>query len=422
MKINNVDISYEEFLKLPLEERKPPKKPTIFFRALLKLVSAGDLLATHFKCNKINMDRLKKNEPALILMNHSSFIDLKIASTILYPRPFNIICTEDGFIGKADLLRNLGCIPTKKFVTDYHLFNNMKSTKEQGSSILLYPEASYSFDGTATTLPSSLAKCIRFLNIPVIMIKTYGAFARDPLYNNLQLRKVNVSADMKYLLSPDEISSLSDDEINEILKEEFSFDNFKWQQDNKVLIKEPFRADYLNRVLYKCPHCLSERHMLGKGINITCSNCGASWELTELGYLKSLNKEEAFTHVPDWYKWEREEVRKEILEGKYKLDIDVEIRALKDTKNLYNIGKGHLIHDKEGFLLTGCDNKLKVVVPRKAQYSLYSDYYWYELGDMIAVSDKEITYYCFPNKDVDVAAKTRLAVEELYKLDKEKKI
>lgn len=51
-------------------------------------------------------------------MNHSSFIDLKIASTVLYPSPLNIVCTSDGFVGKERLMRSLGCIPTRKFVTD----------------------------------------------------------------------------------------------------------------------------------------------------------------------------------------------------------------------------------------------------------------------------------------------------------------
>ena len=51
--------------------------------------------------------------------------------------------------------------------------------------------------------PPLLRKLI--FGAPVVMIRTYGAFARDPLYNNLQLRKVKVSARMEYLLSPEEI-------------------------------------------------------------------------------------------------------------------------------------------------------------------------------------------------------------------------
>ena len=205
MKIKTKEITYEEFEKLPSEKAPQPIKPSILFRTLLKVASSSELKATNFKVKKIDMDKLKAKEPALILMNHSCFLDLKIAATILYPRPFNIVCTQDGFVGQNWLLRHLGCIPAKKFVTDYQLFPNMKLAIQKGSSVLMYPEASYSFDGTATNLPSSLGKCLKLLDVPVIMIKTFGAFQHDPLYNGLQLRKVNVSAEMKYLLSKEDV-------------------------------------------------------------------------------------------------------------------------------------------------------------------------------------------------------------------------
>lgn len=43
---------------------------------------------------------------------------------------------------------------------------------------------------------------------------------------------------------------------------------------------------------------------------------------------------------------------------------------------------------------------------------------WYEIGDMICIGDHDTLYYCFPCQEQDVAAKTRLATEELYKLTK----
>ena len=56
-------------------KRQIPKKPNMFFRTLLKVVSLPDLWATKFKATKIGMEKLGKKEPCLILMNHSSFID-----------------------------------------------------------------------------------------------------------------------------------------------------------------------------------------------------------------------------------------------------------------------------------------------------------------------------------------------------------
>lgn len=71
------------------------------------------------------MDKLDKDEPCLVLMNHSSFIDLKIAIRLLCTRPFHIICTSDGFVGKRWLMRSLGCIPARKFMTDVTLVRDM---------------------------------------------------------------------------------------------------------------------------------------------------------------------------------------------------------------------------------------------------------------------------------------------------------
>ena len=419
MKIKVTDKSYEEVMALPREDHRKPLKPSIFFRTLLKLLSSADLKATNFHCRSIGMERLGADEPCLILMNHSSFIDLKIASTVLYPRPFNSVCTSDGFVGKEWLMRHLGCIPTQKFVSDLGLVRDMVYTvKELHSSVLMYPEASYSFDGTATPLPESIGKCVKMLGVPLVMIRTYGAFARDPLYNGLQLRKVDVSADMEYLLSPQEIAKASTAEINALLAERFSFDNFRDQQEQQIRITEPFRADGLNRVLYKCPHCGNEGAMTGKGTTLTCNSCGKTYLLTETGFLEAQEGETEFSHIPDWYRWERSCVRQELLDGSYRLDIPVRICMLVDSRSIYRVGEGRLIHTREGFHLSGCEGKLDYRQKPTSSYSLYSDYFWYELGDMICIGNSKALYYCFPTGQQDVVAKTRLAAEELYKLTK----
>ena len=417
MKIKMIEKSYGEVLAMKRQKHEKPIRPNIFFRSLLKLVSVPDLISTHFKNERIGMEKLGRDEPALFLMNHSSFIDLEIVSSILYPRPFNIITTGDGFIGKDRLMRLIGCIPTNKFVSDSTLVRDiLYATKKLKDSIILFPEASYSFDGTATPLPNTVSKLIKLLGIPVVMIRTYGAFSRDPLYNNLRRRKVNVSSTETYLLSPEEIQNMSADEIDEILKREFSFDHFLWQKETRVKISEDFRADYLNRVLYKCPHCLAEGKTEGKGTSITCHACGTTYSLDEYGYLSCKGGNTRFDHVPDWYKWERECVREELISGEYSLDVPVDICMTVDTKHLYHIGDGRLHHTVDGFVLDGCDGKLHYEQKPKASYSLYSDFNWYEVGDVICIGNNEHLFYCFPTTDGDCVAKARLATEELYKL------
>ncbi|MCM1236649.1 MAG: 1-acyl-sn-glycerol-3-phosphate acyltransferase [Ruminococcus flavefaciens] len=441
MKIKTAKMTYEEALALPRAAHQKPHRQYFLFRVILLLASLWDLWRTHFTYRLIGMQQLGKREPCLILMNHSSFIDLKMAFRLLYTRPFHIVCTLDGFVGKPRLMRLFGCIPTRKFMTDVNLVRDMVyATKTLKSSILMFPEASYSFDGTQTPLPDSLGKCLKILNVPVVMIRTEGAFARDPLYNNLQLRKVRVSAEVEYLFSPEEIREKTPQELNDILKEKFTFDYFRWQQENKVRIREPFRADGLNRMLYKCPHCLREGEMLGQGTTLTCKHCGQTHELTEYGYLQLIDgtenlsghhpesegdtaqttvvAERMFSHVPDWYRWERECVRQEILSGTYRMEIPVTIYLLVNTKKICQVGEGTLTHSAAGFHLTGCGGKLDYRQEPLASYSLYSDFFWYEIGDMICIGNEQAQYYCFPQGCGDIVAKARLAAEELYKITK----
>ena len=422
MKIRVEEKPIEEVLALPGYNRGKPGHQRMFFRWLLKTLSAGELKKVHFTHEESGMERLAKDEPCLVLMNHSSFIDLKIASTLLYPREFHIVCTADGFVGKEWLMKSIGCIPTFKFITDAKLVKDLVYTvRDLKSSILMYPEASYSFDGTATPLPESIGKFLKLLKVPVVMLRTYGAFTRDPLYNSLQLRDVQVTAKMEYLLSPEEIARKSVPELNAVLKERFTFDNFRWQQENRVRVSEPFRADGLHRVLYRCPHCGTEGKMKGEGIGLTCGACGASWTLDEYGSLVPDGRSftdhgQDFSHIPDWYAWERACVREELEQGTYRMELPVDIMVMVNTKAVYKVGEGVLTHGTEGFHLTGCGGKIDYSQPPAASYSLYSDYYWYELGDMICVGNTKIQYYCFPKEKGANVAKARLAAEELFKL------
>ena len=387
------------------------------FSLLIRFLSIFDLKKVNFKYKKIGMEKLNKKESCLILMNHSSFIDLKIASKLLFPRKYNIVATDDGLVGKKLLMKLIGCIPTKKFIMDISLVRDMSyAVKKLKTSILLFPEAGYSFDGTSTTLPKTLGKCLKFLKVPVVMIETNGAYLRDPLYNNLQLRKVDVSATMTYILSVDDIENKSVEELNQIIEEKFNFDNFKKQIDNHVKITESFRADYLNRVLYKCPTCLKEGMMEGKGTKLTCHNCNKEYELTEYGQLKALDNINTFNHIPDWYKWQRECVKQEIMNNNYKLDLDVQIYILKNYKCIYQIEDGHLTHDINGFHLTNSTNTLDYYHDPKTSYSLNSDYFWYEIGDVICIGNDQMRYYCVSKNKKDVVTKARLATEEIYKL------
>ncbi len=427
MKTTIKQMDYETVMALPRPKHKLPRKPGIFWRVLIRLLTIIGLAGTQFQYETEGFEKLDKNQPCLILMNHTCFQDMEVAHRILFPKPFQIVASNDGFLGLFGLMewvmRSIGCIPTQKYVSDLQLIQDMEYCfKTLKTSVLMYPEACYSFDGTATTLPAKMGILLKKFQVPVIMIETFGAFGRNPLYNELQIRRhVPITAKARVLFTQEEVREKNVRELTAGVEQAFAFDNFRWQRAQNLHIDQEFRADGLHRILYKCAHCGEEGQMEGRGTTITCGHCGKVWELTTLGELKAKEGDTEIAHIPDYYRWERQQVRQEILEGTYQLDTDVDIVMQVDYKTFYRVGEGHLLHNNVGFTLTGCDGKLHYTQKPQVSYSLYCDYYWYEIDDVIGIGDREVHYFLFPKNKAPVA-KVRLATEEMYKLFKEKKL
>lgn len=422
MKIKTLERNYSHVMAIKPSEHYKPKKTNIFWQTLTKLISQPALIKSHFTYKKIGMEKLGKKEPALILMNHSGFTDFEIAYSMLYPRKFNTVAAYETFMGLEWLMKQIGCFATKKYNADLQLIRDIKyCMQENKSSVLMYPEAVYSLDGTCVTLPNSLAKFVKMLGVPLCVIITNGVFLHNPAYGYVVDRDVPIHAELRYVLSPEQIKEMSIDEIQAVIDREFSFDDFRWQQENNIIIDEDFRADGLHHILYKCPHCKTEGKMEGKGIHLTCHECGKKWELTENGFLKALEGETYFDHVPNWHKWERECVRQEILDGTYGFDLPCDIMMIVDTKALYKVGEGRISHNIDGLHLTGCNGEIDHFQSSKSLYTCEAIPFWYQIDDVIGICTPRVSYYAFPKEHKEVVCKTKLAAEEIYKILEEQR-
>ena len=240
MKTTVKKMDFDKVMALPRYAHKPPRKPALFWRVLIRLLTIVGMMGTKFQYTEERMDLIGKDEPCLILMNHSCFLDMQIAHRVLFPRHFCIITTSDAFVGLGGLMnwvmRQIGCFPTQKFVTDLGLIQDMNHCfRNLKTSVLMYPEASYSFDGTCTPLPRKMGVLLKKFDVPVVMIETFGAFSRNPLYNELQVRKgVPVSAKVRCLYTREEIREKSVKELSDGLDEAFGFDHFKWQKEQEI--------------------------------------------------------------------------------------------------------------------------------------------------------------------------------------------
>ncbi len=397
-----------------------PKKERIFLTPLAFLLSFPAVWKRHLKVNKVAMEGLKP--PYILLCTHHAFQDFKVTTASIFPHRANYIVAIDGFIGREWLLRNVGGIAKRKFTNDTKLVKQIKYSLENLKNIVaIYPEARYSLVGTTAILPDSLGKIIKLFKHPVVVLNMHGNYLSQPVWN-LKPRKLNITADMTQIIKKDEIEQLSLDEINDRIKKAFVYDEYKWQFDNKVVIDEPFRAENLHKVLYQCPSCLTEHEMDSKGNKIWCNHCHKTYEMDVYGKLHATEGETEFSHIPDWYEFERSQVRKQIEEGSYQFEDDVIIDSLPNAKGYIRLGDGHLKHDVNGFVLTGTefDQPLHLIKEPLSLYSLHIEYDYFGKGDCIDLSTLDDTYYIYPKNRKNVVTKLHFAVEELFKIEKEK--
>ena len=409
----NVNYGYDRYYKTA----KYPIRQPIYLTWLIWVLSQMMLLGKEKKVECIGMEDLKP--PYMILSNHLSFVDFELVALGTYPQRMNNVVNVDGYYLRPWLMEWIGSIGTRKFTSDIHLIKSIRKVLSRGDVLTMYPEARYSPCGTTSYLPESLGMLIKRCKVPIVIALQRGNHLHQPAWNVKNKRKVPLYTTIKLVLTVEDIERMSAEEINEFIKKEMTYDEYKYQKDNGILITEPNRAEGLHKVLYQCPHCMAESKMNSEGAEIYCEECGKRWTLNEDGTLSANEGETEFAHVPDWFDWEKEQVRAQIEAGEYSFEDDVEIYSQPGCYSFPYLGKGTLTHnDKDGFVVRGNYRGEDFCIHRTPIQTngLHVEYDFGKIKphkDCVDVSTENDSFYCYPTKK-NVITKLAFATEIIY--------
>ncbi len=421
MEINK--INYKKNVKFYRLDRKP-KKTSWFFNWLMHFLSVI-LMKRKVTIEKIGMEELK-GKPYVLLSNHQDFADFEVNCLATYPQRVNNIATLEQHYRRAWLLRLCGLIPKRKFTTDPNLVAQCKLVLNEYKSILsIYPEARYSPIGTTAIIPDSYGALVKKLGHPLAILLHRGNYLRSPAWGWRKKRKVKTLSTMKCILTQKDVEEKSAEEIIEIIRRELKYDEYEYQKENNIIIDEPYRAEGLHHVLYKCPHCMGE-NMKSKGASLFCPDCHKEWEMTVLGELCAKDGETEFSHIPSWFEWERKCVREEIDRNEYSYEGEVEVYSYPNTMRFIPLGKATLRHEaKSGFTLEGHYNgqDYKISRPVAGMYGVHIEFDYNNIMPLpcVHISLSNDSFVCYPDKKRNVVAKLLFATEELYKVEMEKR-
>lgn len=399
----------------PFDMAQSPCHQNALMLALLWGASYLQTRAGGFTAERIGMQGLAP--PYLVLSTHQGYMDYFIAPLCLYPHRASYLSDVEGFaaFGKA-LYRHAGCIAKRRFVPDAAVARNVRRVvKENRDILVVFPESRHSNAGVSSPILPSTGKLAKWLGVPVVVLSTHGSYLSMPFWDEGRRRRCPIKARMEMVFSPQQLQALPAGRIQEVLERKLSYDAYRWQAENHIGISDPFRARGLHQVLYLCPDCGARGATASREAILTCTACGAVWEMDVYGRMQARHGATRFAHIPDWYEYERQCVHGRIEQGAYGLAAPVWVEALANEKGFIPLGDGELRHEEKGFTLQLHAGGESLFFPSKSLFSVQTEYNYRGKGPCIVLSTRTCCYYIYPRAEGFYVTDIQFAAEYFYR-------
>ena len=297
-----------------------------------------------FRFDRSGLSDLKTG-PALIIASHISGLDhitVGIACKKYLP---TFVLSEHLFSKPLTrfILKNFAhAVPKRMFDADVGTVMGIMRAKGEGNVIVLFPEGRMNAAPHSYPVNPGTAGLIKRLGIPVYCVTGNGAALADPKWYK-GFRRGVIDVKTSKVLSAEEISNLSVEDISEIVDKAIYHDDEKAMAGLRYPAKDTVKG--LDSILYKCPECGAEFSLTAENYRVSCSACGFSTELTDSyrftsGKMRSIN---------EWFYWQID-----MLDLGGVMEEDIKIGAVDKKGNMdMNAGEGHIRLDKNRLSLKG---------------------------------------------------------------------
>lgn len=240
--------------------------------------------------------------PYLVLANHTTDYDAFFIAKSFKDHLYFVMSDHVSSIPVAGkLVRHLvSPIPITKSTNDPTTVRNIYSIIKQGAPVALFPEGNKSFSGDMSKMKPSISKLAKKLEVPVVIYNITGGFFSSPRFTKNK-RKGNVHGFVKCIISPEEIKTMTDEELFSKIETNLRVNAYEIQEKEKQTFKGENLAQNIETLLYICPKCHSISSLHGKGDVFCCDKCDFSSSYDEFGYLHN----DYFSRLDEFDKWQK---------------------------------------------------------------------------------------------------------------------
>lgn len=292
-----------------------------------------------------------KNTPYIIVSNHCDIFDSGI-EMIALKQYVRFVASDHllqiPIVGKA--LTSLGGVIVKhRERPSSELTGEIIANIKAGIPVGLHAEGGTTFNGETGFISEHTGQLVKDSGAALITYRFTGGYLKAPRWSK-NPRKGPIFGKFVNEYSAEELSELTAEEITEIIRRDTYVNAFEEQKKSHHEYKGKDLAEYVERVLFVCPHCKKTGALHSKGDRLTCE-CGYEVAFGTDGFFHKVNKDLIFDNILDWDKWQREFWKEKLLGEK----------------------DGGLIFKESPQLLYTVDSGIRTLVSENAELSLFGD-------------------------------------------------
>ena len=246
---------------------------------------------------KIEKFKEENGRQYLVLANHQTGFD-QFFPSFAFQQHLYYVASEDifsmGWLSK--LIQWIAApIPIKKQVTDIKAVMSCLRVAREGGSIAIFPEGNRTFSGVTGAINPAIGGLAKKLGLPIAFFKIEGGYGIQPRWSDVR-RKGKMRAYVSSVLEPEEFKSWTNEKLYQHIVKEL----YQNEANSEGTFTHKNSAEYLERVLYVCPHC-GITHFESHGDTLECMGCHRKTR-----YLpnKEFSGDFPFRYVLDWYRYQ----------------------------------------------------------------------------------------------------------------------
>jgi len=233
----------------------------------------------HYKPCKI------KSKTFLLLNNHTMDIDplLVVIGTHRHMR----------YVASANIMRGFGGwfvkflagpIPRYKGASADDTVALIKENLQAGISVAMFPEGNRSWNGETGFISRRTAKLVKESGVALVNYRTTGGYFKTPRWSKESHRKGPTYGELVREYSPQELASMSEDQIYDAICRDLYVDASEEQRKNPHSYTCKAPAECIETVLYCCPACGAIGSIHSEGDHFFC-RCGLEGTIDDKGFL-----------------------------------------------------------------------------------------------------------------------------------------